>query len=254
MRIAIATAAIGRAYQIACSPGIKSQKRYSQRHGYDFIYQKTSLDPSRTPNWSKIRLVQSLLPKYDWVLWLDADLIIMDLEKPLTNWIDPNYSLIICEEVIGGLNSGVFCIKDTPLMNQFLTEVYGRANRTSRPDSDQTSLREVLDRGPHYQSETKILPQKTINSFAPEAVLHETIDFLPGTYTPGDFLVHFPSMRDPVKLAFLMKKYSMSPRVFQIFALSLEWVSKILGLIHPKAKKAALFFHTKKRKSAIFPL
>ena len=57
----------------ATSPG---KRRYCEKWGIDFYEVKETLDNTRPPSWSKILAVQSVLPKYDWVVWCDVDTLI----------------------------------------------------------------------------------------------------------------------------------------------------------------------------------
>jgi hypothetical protein len=61
---------------------------YGRRHGWDVVLSCEELAPERPASWSKLRLVASLLPHYDFVFWVDADAIIVDLDRDLLAEID----------------------------------------------------------------------------------------------------------------------------------------------------------------------
>jgi hypothetical protein len=51
---------------------------YAARHGYDLYHGQPVLPADRAPSWAKIRLLQNALDEYEQVLWLDADVAIVD--------------------------------------------------------------------------------------------------------------------------------------------------------------------------------
>jgi len=51
---------------------------FARRHGYDLHLHTEPLEPSRPAPWSKIPLLRELLGRYEQVLWLDSDLVIVD--------------------------------------------------------------------------------------------------------------------------------------------------------------------------------
>lgn len=116
-----------------------NQQRYAQRHDYTARENSALLDPTRPPAWSKIRAVQSMLnladpektqsqgePHYhcDWVLWLDADVVIMNSSIPLESFIpvDPNIHLIVTADRRFTANSGVWLLRNSAWSRQFLQD------------------------------------------------------------------------------------------------------------------------------------
>ena len=132
-----------------------NQQRYAQRHGYTARENSALLDPSRPPAWSKIRAVQFMLDLVvvvpvlesssnepdsasasgrnaaaqrhyhcDWVLWLDADVVIMNSSIPLESLIpvDPNIHLIVTADRRFTANSGVWLLRNSAWSRQFLQD------------------------------------------------------------------------------------------------------------------------------------
>lgn len=50
---------------------------YAERHGYDLLTEAPDFG-SRPPSWWKVPLLRESLRRYDFVLWIDADAIIVD--------------------------------------------------------------------------------------------------------------------------------------------------------------------------------
>src|SRR5436305_122069 len=96
--IAVVTIAQGEEYQKCMRLGTQSKRAYCQKHGYDFIFSKDSSDPSRHIYWSKIFLILQVLennPSYQWVVWLDADTLIMNQDIPIEDLIDEKFNFLI---------------------------------------------------------------------------------------------------------------------------------------------------------------
>ena len=53
-------------------------RQFAERHGYDVVVGGDEAIADRAPAWSKIVLLRRLLESYDYVLWIDADAIILD--------------------------------------------------------------------------------------------------------------------------------------------------------------------------------
>lgn len=117
-----------------------NQQRYAQRHGYTAQENSHLLDPSRPPAWSKIRAAQHMLDlpaasstatatqqkqyKCDWVLWLDADVVIMNSSIALESLIpaDPNIHMVVTSDRRFTANSGVWLLRNNDWSRQFLSD------------------------------------------------------------------------------------------------------------------------------------
>ncbi len=53
---------------------------YARRHGWDIVLSCESLT-TRPPSWAKVALITELMASYEMVFWIDADAIIVDLER-----------------------------------------------------------------------------------------------------------------------------------------------------------------------------
>ena len=53
-------------------------RKFAERFGYDVILGNARWSFDRPAAWAKIPLILDALEKYDFVLWLDADTIILD--------------------------------------------------------------------------------------------------------------------------------------------------------------------------------
>ena len=104
---------------------------YGKKYGYTVIDQSILLDTTRPPAWSKIRAVQAMFTLYkcEWVLWLDADIVIMNSSIPLESIIphpDSNQNsavdLIVTTDRRFTANSGAWLIRNSEWSKQFLMD------------------------------------------------------------------------------------------------------------------------------------
>lgn len=174
-------------------------RSYCNRHRYDFILSNTTLDPSRSPHWSKIILLQQFIDKYDWLMWIDADAAITNKDIKIESLIDNEYDIIIAREELGFqvINTGVFIIKNSEQSKNFLSRWYGQ-NWLNARFWDQSGFIQLYDSDPEIKSRIKIVKQKLLNSWPGRS----SSDV--GNFSDGDFIVHFYGISDRKPL----RKYS----------------------------------------------
>jgi hypothetical protein len=76
-RKALATIGTG-AMRAVLDESLHTFRRFGERHGYDVVVGGAEPIEDRAPAWSKVVLLRRLLENYDYVLWIDADAIILD--------------------------------------------------------------------------------------------------------------------------------------------------------------------------------
>jgi mannan polymerase II complex MNN10 subunit len=202
--IAVLTIAHGHDYQNKVKLGIENKRVYCQQHGYDFIYCEDSLDPSRHIYWSKILLVLKTLENssYRWVVWMDADTLVMNQDIPLEDIINEKYNFLITQDW-NGINSGIFFIRNCEWSFKFLNSVYERTDCLFHTWPEQIAIASELNNKKEFSLHTKVFPQRLFNSYPSET----SLSLLSSTYQPGDFIIHFASARDGF-LTQLFDKYS----------------------------------------------
>jgi hypothetical protein len=71
-------------------------RRFGERHGYDVVVGGEEAIEDRAPAWSKVVLLRRLLEKYDYVLWIDADAIILDDSvDPASLFAEEHYQALV---------------------------------------------------------------------------------------------------------------------------------------------------------------
>lgn len=204
--IAVVSIAWGDDYKESVRLGTENKSYYCQHHGYDFIYSEESEDPSRNIYWSKILLTLKALenPAYKWVVWMDADTLIMNTDVPLEDIIDEGYQFMISKDW-NGINSGVFFIKNGPWAKDFLENVYTRTDCINTWWPEQIAIAKELEK-PEFGPFAKIVPSRMFNSYPKELLPHPSLTTL---FQPGDFILHFASVKGSNgPLASLFEKYA----------------------------------------------
>lgn len=195
----------------------ENKERYAYRHGYDIIFStpkrttgifkevncpSTSedairgpdesgqcwtedslfdIDHTRAPTFGKIKLaIASCRGRDDgWLLWSDADAMVVNQSVPLETIIDDAYDLMFSYDWLM-LNAGMLLIKCSKWSLSFLQEVYDARKFDEARALDQTALQEFIDNltAVHRDEHVKVLPKYAMDAYTEE-------------YRPGDFLMHF---------------------------------------------------------------
>jgi len=111
-------------------------RRYADRWGYGFHILDHVIDRARVPHWSKIHVVQTFLPEYDFVFWIDADAAFFDHSRRIEDvvgvesqpeaqmWaqdIWPDFPSLHRKEMI---DTGMVLFRNSRWTREFLTEMY----------------------------------------------------------------------------------------------------------------------------------
>ena len=185
----------------------ENKASYSSKHGYHVFDESSQLDPSRPASWSKIRAVQRLLreEQCSWVLWLDADAVIMNSEKRIEEILpsDPTKHLIVTADDGGGFNAGVWIIHNSEWSSQFLQEWWDMKSFVMPPgfakSGDNDALKHKLKHMEDFDQHILSPPRCSFNSFvtgsetgtrAHKKLEEEEWYMSEGHYHKGDFIAH----------------------------------------------------------------
>lgn len=185
----------------------RNKARYAARHGYDLVtrtpfgvsglYREGAcppganppcwvddpdfqIDPSRKPTFGKVLLAMAACNNRPnaWLLWSDADAMIVNQTQPLESIIDDGYDVMLSYDWLM-VQAGVLFFKCTPWTLQFLKRTYDDREFDEARALDQSAFHAYLDKltPSEYQEHVKVLPKHAINVYLEE-------------YRPGDFLIH----------------------------------------------------------------
>jgi hypothetical protein len=184
-----------------------NKQRYAERHGYDLVLRSPdevrglyregacapgqappcwednpdfTIDSERKPTFGKLKLALAACNNRPqaWLLWSDADALIVNQTVPLESLIDDGYDIMVAYDWLM-LQAGVLLFKCSPFTVDFLHRVYDdRAFDTARA-LDQSALQAYIDKlaPAEREAHVKFIPKCAFNVYLEE-------------YRAGDFLVH----------------------------------------------------------------
>jgi hypothetical protein len=186
-KMKVISLACGEKYIEKWQTGISSKKNYCKKNNYEFVQEYNHLDPSRPVPWSKIKLIQRELDSADFIIWLDADTIIMNDKHRLEEYLldmNKNHILLIGQD-LNAINSGVFFIKNCEQSRVFLEDVYNQTDCINAAWWEQQAIINIF---PKYKQHIRVIPTKFVHIF--NAYYSEKCK----NFKKGCFLIHFAGM------------------------------------------------------------
>ena len=194
MKLAVCSLAIGEKYKKAVELCTNTLVKYCEKQKYPLITEETYAIHDRDYMWSKIPLLRKTLPDYDYLVWIDGDMMIMNdnfrLEKYIEHYLG-NKEIMMSIDVGGQINTGFCVVKNTPYMNnllemiQYLPELAGEYHEQGvfnrLYEKDMLGLVE----------KSRIIPETEQRLFNASMC----------NFVIGDFLIHFLGIRDFNKLS-----------------------------------------------------
>jgi len=171
-KIGICTMAIGEEYKEIVKYGQKTIKKYTEIHNYGFHDDDNLYDKKRSPAWSKILLLSKYMKtEYDYVIWIDADTIIMSpnvkIEDIIECHMDGNDILVAQDCKL--INTGVIIIKNTEWSRKFIDLIYDQEQFIEHGNWEQAAFIDLLQNNISNSSKhVKVLnlsEQNLINSY-----------------------------------------------------------------------------------------
>lgn len=112
--------------------------RYCRKFDFDFKLIKSKLgEKERSGQWTKIPALLSYIDQYDWLVWIDADIMIMNHAMNIRDHIDDRFDLIITSfnnSEKYDVNTGFFMLRSCEWSKKFLKKVYyGKNYYTENP-------------------------------------------------------------------------------------------------------------------------
>jgi hypothetical protein len=167
MKVAICTLCINDWYYEIVKYGVSTIENYAKINGYDFYVCNQVYDCTRDYPWYKIKAIQEVLPKYDFVFWMDADGHVLKPEQNITYFID-NYlkdrDILCAKDWNNTLNTGMMILKNTPFVHSLLYEVWNNKGKFDENFHEQASMGNIYDTNRlNSQTKIQILPWETHN-------------------------------------------------------------------------------------------
>jgi hypothetical protein len=172
---------------------LDNHRQYADRHGYSFI-DSVPIAEDRPCCWAKLPAICDAFEDHDWVIWLDSDVLIFDLERPLDSFIDTDQHLVVQKQgkwwnLVGvedgdtasPINSGVFLIRACDWSLQFLKASYAQTRFVTGGSiwdgiGEQEGMNQTLIEHPEYRRHIRYV---------------DRLQCAPAHYESGEFSVHF---------------------------------------------------------------
>jgi hypothetical protein len=223
---------------------INNRKNYCKRHGCTVISKIVSRTPvnNRPPAWAKLTtmLEQLKTDKYDYVWYMDMDMIIMN------SYLSPEYfvnqgrrdSDIVITHDFSGVNTGVMLARNSNFSQWFLQTAYDQEQlvkpyaKNGVPyifEFEQRAFHYLLDTPqwrardvPRYPGNSTallqhftILEQCSMNSYFMHPLEYRG-DREESHYVKGDFLVHMAGKKDQIKIDSINYFLSLAEREYEL--------------------------------------
>ena len=137
----------GDPYRASLARSALSFERYARRWDWDLVLSTEDLADGRPAPWGKIPLLRELLDEYDWLLWLDADVVIVDLEADVRQEIREGKDLHLVEHRLDrqySANSGVMLIRSGDWARSFLDEAWALREYTDHQWWENAAVMKLL--------------------------------------------------------------------------------------------------------------
>jgi hypothetical protein len=203
-----------------------SKYEYCKKWGFDFITHKIKNRTGVHPSWQKLQIIIDYLKPnfYDYIVWLDSDIIITNYTFDIRTLFDNKYALTFPEDWCSpeGYNpkADMFsaCSIIVNCKNPLSLEIFSESNKKTEFQNfgcwDQDALRITINENEQYNSVVHRVPRRILNAVDPEV----------GTIAPGrphasepwqygDFLVHLTGLGDYQKNRIPKVKYYMEKRI-----------------------------------------
>ena len=133
---------------------------------------------ARAPTFGKIKLARAACKGRSgyWLLWTDADALVVNQTVPLTTVIDDRFDVLVSADWLM-INAGMMLFKCTDWTAAFLDTVYAAREFDKARALDQSAFQHHFDSLPDAAQHVGYAPKHKLNVYVEE-------------YRPGDFLLH----------------------------------------------------------------
>ena len=168
----------------------RNHKFYADLHGYDYIAFKGRFS-FRFPPWDKLKAVETVLPKYDYVLWIDADCLIKDIKRKLETFITGKHAGHFAMDPTDYIyaNTGVFILKNDPWSFSILEKAWDRQAPMHEKIDSRSYSDWPFEQGP--MCELLKLDNQKNHTLGPKNILN----CHPNYESDAAFIVHFMGFR-----------------------------------------------------------
>lgn len=180
-----------------CDISYHNFRTYCDRHGYTLRFYDhagvTSNYSERGFAWTKLKLVHDALKEFNFVFWMDADSLFMNMNQTLTS-LQPRGSQQIAmsgDEHCQNINSGHFMMKSGIWSNQFLDDLWEVWPKPKGWMYEQASMLYLLTgKLPNCKVDATLCCNASLVAEYDHRAPKEMNVYL-NDFKPGDFILHF---------------------------------------------------------------
>ena len=160
-------------------------------------------ETERPPSWYKIQFILSEFDNgHDWVMWVDADTLLVNKNFDINQLIDDSHEIIISRD-INTLNCGVMLWKNTTTTREILKAIWDSVEFLNHPWWENAAFIKLYDENfLDMQQLVKVVPQNQLNAYnyGLYGVVHEE-----GQLNDDSFILHFPGLPYTTRLTEIQK-------------------------------------------------
>ena len=151
------------------SETIPTVKLYAEKYNCKFYLHKDIIDESRHPAWSKLLLVYNLLKlnRYEYVVWIDDDILLTDLNKDIREFIISDKNIILSSEYENSsspINTGFVFYKNNIETLNILETVYKNGENNVHMVNSPWEQALMLDYYNNNKNVFEVLPYRKLQS------------------------------------------------------------------------------------------
>lgn len=179
-------------------------QQYCTKNNYTLIVKKI-INFEKPASWFKISAILEEFhkPNCKYVLWLDADTLILQQDFKLEAIIKPDKYFYISQD-INGINCGVFMMSNVDIIKQFLSNVNNLCNKyLNHIWWEQAAIIELIESNAYdINKYIEYIPQNILNAYDNNYTQTNN----DGYVNENSFILHLPSINN-VKRYEIIKKY-----------------------------------------------
>lgn len=201
MKVALCNLTVGEPYIKLVYYGHKSMVKYCEKNDYPLYYETELIDKNRHVYWNKILLIQKHLEKCDVMVWVDSDIMFINMAKKMEDIIE-NYmndkDFMLCIDNGLWINTGVWFCRNTPFVMNMLTKIYEQRQFEDSKMPEQEAFKYLWDNNVDgLKDKSEILPVYMQSIF--NSSIYNT--------QPDSLLLHFLGVHNPEWLTTLMNDH-----------------------------------------------
>jgi len=174
---------------------------YAALHGYELHLLGNTPAQDRPPSWGKVVILQRLLSAYDEVLWVDADAVIVDCRRDISDDLHPQDLMGLAAHVTPEgddpiPNAGVWFLRRDPAIVELLEGVWSAETFIDHKWWENAAVLTLLG----YRLEPRVALDQPAPLWFRTRLLSNEWNSIAADPSPTPRIVHFPGMTHQERL------------------------------------------------------